>query len=60
MIRFMAKIISLLVLVVLTVPSCLYFMGRMNLDQVKNIMLISTIVWFITASVWMWKNDTAA
>jgi hypothetical protein len=59
MIRLIAKIISLLALVVLTVPSCMYFMDKMSIDQVKNIMLIATIVWFVTASVWMWKNDSA-
>jgi hypothetical protein len=59
MIRLIAKIISLLVLVALTVPSCLYFMDKMNLDQVKNVMLIATIIWFVTASVWMWRNDSA-
>jgi len=59
MIRRIAKIISLLVLIALIAPSCMYFMGRMSLDQVKNIMLVSTIVWFVTASVWMWRNDSA-
>ncbi len=58
MIRLTAKIISLLVLVALTVPSCMYFMDKMSLDQAKNAMLISTIVWFITASLWMWRNDS--
>jgi hypothetical protein len=59
MIRLIAKIISPLVLVALTLPSCLYFMDKMSLDQVKNVMLIATIVWFVTASVWMWRNDSA-
>jgi hypothetical protein len=59
MIRLIAKIISLLVLIALTVPSCLYFTDKMSLDQVKNVMLIATIVWFVTASVWMWRNDSA-
>ena len=59
MIRLIAKIISLLVLVALIVPSCMYFMDKMSLDQVKNVMLISTVVWFVTASVWMWRNDSA-
>jgi hypothetical protein len=60
MIRLIAKIISLLVLVALTVPPCMYFMNKMSLDQVKNVMLISTIVWFVTASVWMWQNNSAS
>jgi hypothetical protein len=53
MLKLIAKIISIVALVALIIPSCLYFVGKMNLDHVKNIMFISTIVWFVTASIWM-------
>lgn len=46
-------------LLVLIVPPCLYYTDRMSLDRVKDIMLAATVVWFITAGVWMWKNDPA-
>ena len=59
MIRLVAKMISLLILICLIVPSCMYLTGKMGLNQVKIIMNISTIVWFVTASLWMWKEDRA-
>jgi hypothetical protein len=49
-----AKIISWISLVVLTAPALLYLAGRISsLDQVKMIMSVSTVVWFVSAPVWM-------
>jgi hypothetical protein len=38
----------------------MYLADKMNLDQIKNVMLMATVVWFITASIWMWKDDSSA
>ena len=54
---FAAKIISWISLAVLTVPSLMFASGRLELDQVKTLMMIATIIWFVTASAWMWKSD---
>ena len=53
-----AKYIALLSLVLLTVPSILFLAGRMELQRVKFIMLIATVVWFVAASIWMWEKNT--
>ncbi len=59
--RKIAQIISWLSLVALTVPSILYLAGgRMELDTVKNIMLIASLVWFLSATPWMWKEKSAS
>jgi hypothetical protein len=42
------------------VPSFMYLADKMSLDQVKNVMNASTVVWFVTASIWMWKSDSKA
>lgn len=52
------KIVSLLSLVVLVLPSVLFLAGRMELDTVKSIMIAASIVWFVTAAGWMWKEPT--
>ena len=52
-----AKLISWISLVVLITPAILFLAGRMELDQVKLIMLISTVVWFVTAATWMWRKE---
>jgi hypothetical protein len=59
MVKLICKITALLTLVVLIVPSCMYFADKMCLDTVKNVMLAATVVWFITASIWMWKSESA-
>lgn len=56
--KTIAKTISWLSLVALMVPVILFLMGgRIELDTVKTVMNIATVVWFITASMWMWNSD---
>jgi hypothetical protein len=50
------KIVSLLSLVALVLPSILFLAGRMDLDTVKWIMVLASIVWFVSATPWMWKE----
>ena len=49
-------IVSCLSLVVLMLPSILFLAGRMELTTAKWIMLAATVVWFATATPWMWKQ----
>jgi len=56
--KMIAQIISWISLVVLMVPSVLFLAGKMiSLDQVKWVMLLATILWFVTAPIWMWKES---
>jgi hypothetical protein len=49
-------VVSWLSLVVLMLPSILFLAGRMELATAKWVMLVATIVWFATATPWMWKQ----
>ena len=44
-------------IIVLIVPSMLYLGGRMELDQVKTIMIVATIVWFGSSAILAWNLD---
>jgi hypothetical protein len=57
--RPILQVISLLALIALTLPSVLFLAGRMKLDTVKWVMILATIVWFIAATPWMWKDNGA-
>ncbi len=57
--RPILQIVSLVALVALILPSIAFLAGRMELDKVKWIMLIATIVWFAAAAPWMWKDNGA-
>jgi hypothetical protein len=57
--RPILQIVSLLALIGLTLPSIIFLAGRMELDTVKWLMLLSTIVWFVAATPWMWKDNGA-
>ena len=54
--RLAAQIISWISLVLLVLPSVMFLSGSMELDRVKQVMLIATLVWFVTASLWMWQD----
>lgn len=57
--RLSLQIISLAALIALTLPSIVFLTGRIDLNMVKWIMLLATIVWFVTATPWMWKDNSA-
>ena len=57
--RAILRIVSLLALVALTLPSIILLAGRLELDTVKWIMLVATVVWFVAATPWMWKDNGA-
>jgi len=52
-----AKYFALVMLIVLILPSILFLADKMTLDTVKTVMMVATILWFISASLWMWKSD---
>ena len=52
-----AKIISWISLIALIVPSIMFLAGRIELPQVKSMMLIATVVWFVSAYLWMWHKE---
>ncbi len=60
MLKSIAKPLSWLSLVVLILPSFLFLIGRIEIASVNWIMLSATIVWFVSASLWMWDSDTAS
>jgi hypothetical protein len=55
--RPILQIVSLVALIALTLPSIIFLAGRMELDMAKWIMLLATIIWFVTATPWMWKDN---
>jgi hypothetical protein len=57
--RPILQIVSLLALIALTLPSIIFLAGRMELNTVKWLMLLASIIWFVTATPWMWKDNGA-
>ncbi len=53
-----AKILGLLALAATIVPPCLVAFKMMPLESMKWIMLAATIVWFVTAPIWMKTDET--
>jgi hypothetical protein len=60
MIRKFAKLVSLLTLIILILPSFLYLSDKMALNKVKLIMGLCTIFWFFFATIWMWAENEGA
>lgn len=49
------KIISYIGLILTLFPSFLVFAGMIDFETNKNLMLIGTVLWFITAALWQKK-----
>jgi hypothetical protein len=47
-----ARVISWISLIVLIGAPVLLLAGRIELERVKSLMMISTVIWFITATMW--------
>jgi hypothetical protein len=52
-IRSIARLVSLVSLIGTMVPPILFVMDRVSLQQVHGWMLIATVTWFASASLWM-------
>ena len=50
-------VVSLLALLGLIVPPALFLAGRIDLTATKWAMLVATIVWFLSATPWLWKQS---
>jgi len=48
-----ARVISWISLIVLIGAPLLLLAGRIELERVKLLMMISTVIWFITATMWL-------
>ncbi|AQT68086.1 hypothetical protein STSP2_01241 [Anaerohalosphaera lusitana] len=58
MLKKIAQIVSWICLAVLILPSALYLTGSISsLQSVKLAMIVATVVWFISAPLYMWKEN---
>ena len=49
----LAKILSMLALVMTILPALLFFADILSLPRAKAWMLMSAIVWYVSAPLWM-------
>jgi hypothetical protein len=55
--KFLIKLISYIGLGLTLIPSFLVFFGNATLESNKMLMLIGTIIWFVSAPSWMNKTE---
>jgi hypothetical protein len=55
--RAIAQVASWVSLGVLVLFGLLFMTGTISLDLAKWVMIVATLVWFASASVWMWKES---
>ena len=58
-VKTVLQIVSWAACAATVVPAFLFLAGSMQLDTVKQMMMITTVIWFLTASFWMGKEDSA-
>ena len=52
-----AKIVSLIGLILTLLPSIFVFYGQFTLETCKILMIIGTLIWFISAPRWINKTS---
>ncbi|MCF8226983.1 MAG: hypothetical protein K9J30_13990 [Bacteroidales bacterium] len=55
--KYVYPLAGLAGLLLLLIPSLMHFAGKMELDQMKNLMFIGTLVWFAAAIPWLGKKS---
>ncbi|MEJ2647123.1 MAG: hypothetical protein P8016_01785 [Sedimentisphaerales bacterium] len=55
--RIIVKIVAYIGIVVLVAPSIFYLAGKMELETVKKLMVIATILWFGASAFQVWYLD---
>jgi len=58
--RRLCQLVSWLSLAGIVVPGIVYYSGTVTLDDVKVLMIISTVLWFIATPLWMGMMDKKA
>lgn len=54
--KLLLKLISFIGLALTVVPAFLVFVGTLELNMHKNLMLIGTLLWFIPTPFWINKK----
>lgn len=57
--RRILQTVSWIALAMTILPSCWFYLGKMDLDLQKWVMLIATIVWFLVTPLWMGRQEAA-
>ena len=55
--RLILQTISGIALAMTVLPPLVYFSGNMELDHVKLLLLLASIVWFAVTPFWMGKKE---
>jgi len=55
--RILAKLPGWLILTALVILPVLFLAGSLQLDILKTILWIITLVWFVAAILWLWKKE---
>lgn len=51
-------VISFVGLALVIVPACLYLAGSTDKSQMKTLMLVGTVLWFVSAPLWMGRKNS--
>jgi len=56
MMKYIYPIFGIAGLLLLLVPSIMHYRGNLDIDQMKNLMFVGTVVWFAGAIPWLGKK----
>jgi len=60
MVRRLWQVVSWIALAATILPAILFMEETIDLDRLKVIMLVATVVWFIATPLWMGRETSAS
>jgi hypothetical protein len=58
--KIILKLLSFIGLGLTIIPAILVFSAEMDTDTCKQLMFLGTVLWFVTAPLWMNEKDAAS
>jgi len=57
--KYIYPVIGIAGLLLLLLPALLHFSGKMEVEQMKNLMFIGTVIWFAGAIPWLGRKSNS-
>lgn len=56
--RILIPLVSIIGLALVIVPACLYLADAVDKPRMQSLMLVGTVLWFVSAPLWMGRDES--
>jgi hypothetical protein len=56
--KLLLPLVSAIALALIVGPACLYFADIVGKPRMQSLMIVGTVLWFVSAPLWLGKNES--